>query len=246
MYSYIPKTRDVKAPAIVICLGGHFIKVPDIKVLPNLCHLFSNEVYHVIIPLRRGVIGLSSEWGQELYRRSGIVDVEDILLSTREFVDEFESSIDSNRLGLYGASYGGYSALLINGKHNKDLLFKSVVSHCGVCDLSTYQYHSSGNARDIMMEYGHTGDIEVYAKNVRDINPASFINDWNVPTLLVHTINDTTTWFGQSVNAYNDALNNTCCNTSLILTHGGHSYNISNEEAIEHSIITHFNTTLKS
>lgn len=241
-----PKTRAVKAPAIVICLGGPFLEVPDIKSLPHLYHHFSNEGYHVIIPLRRGVIGLSSEWERELYGRYGIADVEDILSSTREFVKEFESIIDYNRLGLYGASYGGYSALLINGKHNKDLLFKSVVSHCGVYDLSTYPYHSSGNARDVMMEYGHTDDIEDYTKNVRDINPASFVNNWNVPTLLVHTIDDTTTWFGQSVNAYNAALNNICCDISLILTHGGHSYNISKEEAIEGAIISHFNTTLKT
>jgi len=241
-----PKKRDIKAPAIVICLGGPFIKVPDIRFLPNLYHHFSNEGYHVIIPLRRGVIGLSSEWEQELYGRYGIADVEDILSSTREFVMEFEPTVDSNRLGLYGASYGGYSALLINGKHNKELLFKSVVSHCGVYDLSTYPFHSSGNARDIMMEYGHTDDIVAYAKNVIDINPASFVNDWNVSTLLVHTIDDTTTWFGQSVSAYNAALKNHCCNISLILTHGGHSYNISKEEAIEDAIVNHFNTALKT
>lgn len=241
-----PKNRNVKSPAIVICLGGPFLKVPDIKSLPHIYHHFSNEGYHVIIPLRRGVIGLSSEWEQELYGRYGIADVEDILSSTREFVIEFESLVDSNRLGLYGASYGGYSALLINGKHNKELLFKSVVSHCGVYDLSTYPSHSSGNARDIMMEYGHTDDIVAYATNVRDINPASFVNDWKVPTLLVHTIDDTTTWFGQSVNAYNAALNNTRCSTALLLTDGGHSYNINNKEAIEDAILNHFNKILKS
>lgn len=241
-----PKTRDVKAPAIVICLGGPFLEIPDIQSLPHLYHRFSNEGYHVIIPLRRGVIGISSEWEQELYGQYGITDVEDILSSTREFVIEFEPLIDSNKLGLYGASYGGYSALLINGKHNKDLLFKSVVSHCGVYDLSAYPYHSSGNARDAMMEYGHTDDMAAFTKNVRDINPASFVNDWVVPTLLVHTIDDTTTWFGQSVSAYNAALNNPHCNTSLILTEGGHSYNISNEEAIEYAIINHLNLTLKN
>lgn len=241
-----PQDRGVKSPAIVICLGGPFLKVPDIESLPHLYHHFSNEGYHVIIPLRRGVIGLCPEWEQELYGRYGIADVEDILSSTREFVLEFESIVDSNRLGLYGASYGGFSALLINGKHNNDLLFKSVVSHCGVFDLSSYPYHSSGNARDIMIEYGRTDDLEIYTMNVREINPASFINDWSVPTLLVHTIDDTTTWFGQSVNAYNAALNNTRCCTDLILSDGGHSYNISNEEAIEAAILNHFNKTLKS
>lgn len=240
-----PKEREVKSPAIVICLGGPFLKVPDIKALPHLYHHFSNEGYHVIIPLRRGVIGLSLEWEQELYGRYGIADVEDILSSTREFVIKFESIVDSNRLGLYGASYGGYSALLINGKYNKDLLFKSVVSHCGVFDLDSYPYHSSGNAHDIMIEYGSTDDIAAYTMNVREINPANFINDWSVPTLLVHTIDDTTTWFGQSVNAYNAALNNTRCIPVLILTDGGHSYNISNEEAIEDAILNHFNMTLK-
>lgn len=89
-------------------------------------------------------------------------------------------------------------------------------------------------------------DRAAYTMNVREINPASFINDWSVPTLLVHTIDDTTTWFGQSVNAYNAALNNTRCSTALLLTDGGHSYNISKEETIEHAIINHFNMTLKS
>ena len=82
----------------------------------TMYHHFSNEGYHVIIPLRRGVIGLSSEWEQELYGRYGIADVEDILSSTREFVMEFEPTVDSNRLGLYGASYGGTLPFLIK-KH---------------------------------------------------------------------------------------------------------------------------------
>lgn len=172
-----PKKQDVKAPTIVICPGGPYIKIPDIRFLPRLYHRFSEEGYHVIIPLRKGVIGLSSEWEKALSGNYGIVDVEDILASTREFVTEFKSIIDYNRLGLYGAS---------------------------------------------------------------------FVNYWEVPTLLVHTIDDTTTWFGQSVGAYNAVLNNARCNISLILTEGYHSYDNSNEEAIEEAIINHFNKTLKS
>lgn len=240
-----PKKQEVKAPAIVICPGGPYIKIPDIRYLPRLYHRFTDDDYHVIIPLRRGVVGLSPEWEKALSGNYGIVDVKDILASTREFVAEYESIIDYERLGLYGASYGGYSALLINGKHNNKLLFKAVVSHCGVFDLSTYPNHSSGNARDIMKEYGRTDDKAAYAGNVRDINPASFVNDWKVPTLLVHTIDDTTTWFGQSVAAYNAALKNPRCNISLILSEGGHSYDNSNEKAIEDAIINHFNKTLK-
>lgn len=236
-----PKKRDIKAPAIVICLGGPFIKIPDIRFLPNLYHRFSREGYHVIIPLRRGVVGLSSEWEKALYDRYGIADVEDILVATREMTAKFESTIDSTRLGLYGGSYGGYSALLINGKHNKDLLFKSVVSHCGVFDLSSYPCHSSGDSHDIMMEYGRTDVKSDYCNNVQNINPASFVNDWNVPTLLVHTIDDTTTWFGQSVYAYNAGLNNTRCDISLVLADGGHTYENNDEEAIEEVIINHFN-----
>lgn len=236
-----PKEQAVKAPAIVICLGGPFIKIPDIRFLPNLYHRFSREGYHVIIPLRRGVVGLSSEWEKALYDRYGIADVEDILVATREMTAKFESTIDSTRLGLYGGSYGGYSALLINGKHNKDLLFKSVVSHCGVFDLSSYPCHSSGDSHDIMMEYGRTDVKSDYCNNVQNINPASFVNDWNVPTLLVHTIDDTTTWFGQSVYAYNAGLNNTRCDISLVLADGGHTYENNDEEAIEEVIINHFN-----
>lgn len=238
----MPFGHNAVSPAIVVCPGGPYLPVPDLKNLPDLYGTMAERGYHVIIPLRRGIC-ISKEWENALAGNYGKADVDDIVTAAKEIVDDKTFNIDPQRVALYGASYGGYSSLLICGKHNGDLFFKSVVSHCGIYDLAEYPVHSSGNAQAIMNEYGSTTQYESYVKNVRFINPANYVGNWNVPVLLVHTIDDTTTWFGQSVKAYNAALEGH--NVSLVLAEGGHSYQIESEKEIYDEIIRFYDNSLR-
>ena len=240
----MPVDRNEVSPAIVICPGGPYSPIPDIVDLPDLYKRMSENGYHVIIPLRRGIVGISKQWENALARNYGIADVDDILSAAKEIVGDTSLNIDSQRIGLYGASYGGYSALLISGKHNEDSFFKSIVSHCGVYDLVEYPIHSSGDVRAIMKEYGNTTHYDAYAENVRFINPANYICNWNMPVLLIHTIDDMSTWFGQSVKAYNEALNKNKHDVSLILAEGGHTYKIKDERKVYDEILQFYNKNL--
>lgn len=148
--------------------------------------------------------------------------------------------MDINRIGLYGASYGGFASLLIAGKHNDTNMFKAIVSHCGMSDLERYPYECYGNPSDVMDYYA--GD-EDFLQKVKTISPYHYISRWSAPVLLVHTIDDTSVWFGQSVRAYNKGVMYSK-NVDLILAPGPHSYEIQNGEHLINLIIKFFSSNL--
>lgn len=230
-------------PAIVVCPGGPHSQVPQFGEMPIIADLLINNGFIVIYPLRRGISGMGKEWEEELIGNYGVSDVKDILTSITSIIKCGKYNIAENKIGLYGGSYGGYNALLIAGKYNQSRLFKAVCCHCGVYDLITYPHECLGSPHSIMMTYGGTQNEYAYKKRVEHINPASYVLSWVVPTLLVHTINDTATWFGQSVKAYNDSLKfgKDC---SLILAPGTHSYGIPNGKKLLSKICEFFKVNL--
>jgi dipeptidyl aminopeptidase/acylaminoacyl peptidase len=87
------------------------------------------------------------------------------------------------------------------------------------------------------MEY-YTG-VECFQDKARLVSPYSYIENWNSSVLLVHTIDDTSVWFGQSVRSYNKGVS---CgkDVRLILAPGPHSYDIPNAEHLFEEIIGFF------
>lgn len=234
-----PDIKRDKSPAIVVCPGGPFSSVPDLDGLPELYKLFAQAGFHVIIPMRRGIAGIRKEWELSLKGHYGSFDVADIIAATEEMVSGCDNIV-SSQIGLYGASYGGYSALLIAGKFNRRKLFNAIVCHCGVYDLENYPYQCSGIPADIMREYGNTTEFAAFQEQVTEINPRNFVGKWNVPVLLVHTLDDATTWFGQSVSAYNDAIKLGKKDVRLILTEGAHSYETPQKSVILSEIVNFY------
>lgn len=134
-----------KSPVTVICLGGPIIPIPDFMSADSIYRYFIQQGYALVIPLRRGISGISVEWEQALE-----------------------------------GHYGGY-------------------------------------------------DIE-----------KTYISNWDVPVLLVHHLNDTTTWVGQSVAAYNDALK-LKKQVALLIVQGPHTYDIPNKKILFHELTLFFN-----
>jgi len=92
-----------------------------------------------------------------------------------------------------------------------------------------------------MKAYGNTTDKSVYSERVKDISPKTFVSNWNVPILFIHHLNDTTTWVGQSVAAYNDALK-LRKDVTLLIVHGPHTYDIPQKKSLFLEIVTFFET----
>lgn len=222
------------APAIVICLGGPNIPIPDFDDESSIYEKFRQKGFYVIVPLRRGVIGISKEWTSSINRNAGKIDIEDLVKGMEFALSEYSAKIDSDRVGVYGASYGGFNSLLLAGMDVRKI--KAVVSHCGMSDLERYPFECYALPEDVMEYY--TG-VDCFHEKARYISPYRFIENWNSPVMLVHTLDDTSVWFGQSVRSYNKAVQ---CgkDVRLILAPGPHSYDIPHGEHLLDEIMLFF------
>ena len=182
---------------------------------------------------------MDKEWELALDGHYGEYDVDDTIAATDFVMLHHKDVIDTKNVFLYGGSYGGYVAGLIAGKVNSSKRYKAIVTHCGVYDLATYPWHCQGIPEETMKTYGNTTDKSVYSERVKDISPKTFVANWNVPILFIHHLNDTTTWVGQSVAAYNDALK-LRKDVTLLIVHGPHTYDIPQKESLFLKIVTFF------
>lgn len=237
----IMKKNTATCPAIVICLGGPIAPMPDFLDQSSIYYHFIKQGFALIIPLRRGVSGMGKEWERALEGHYGEYDVEDTIAATDSVMLHHSDVIDTKNVFLYGGSYGGYVVGLIAGKANSNKRFKAIVSHCGVYDIAIYPWHCQGIPEETMKAYGNTTDKSVYSERVKDISPKTFVSNWNVPILFIHHLNDTTTWVGQSVAAYNDALK-LRKDVTLLIVHGPHTYDIPQKKSLFLEIVTFFET----
>lgn len=226
-------------PAVVICLGGPLIQIPNIYEENSIYETLMNNGFALIIPLRRGVMGISPEWEAALEHHYGEYDIQDTIEATIFAITHHPEIIDKNRIYLYGGSYGGYVAELIAGKCNSGRFFKAIIAHCGVYDLALYPWHNQGIPEETMQTYGHTTERKEYMENVVELSPKSYVDNWNVPVLLIHHLNDMSSWFGQSVAAYNDALKKRK-KVDLIIVPGPHTYEIKHRDALFRQIVAFF------
>ena len=230
-----PQIEDKKslAGAIVVCLGGPEIDIPSFNDPDSIYAKFRAGGFYVIVPLRRGVKGISKEWEEGIMGNYGTTDVDDILKGTAFVLSKLQHRIDQNKIGIYGASYGGYTALLSVCRSS---LYKAAVSHCGMSDLIRYPYECSGNASDIMQTYSGKTIFSEFQAFAEEISPLYNVKFLNSPVLFVHSIDDRSVWFGQSVRTYNECVR-LHIDAELILTPGSHSYDIPNADNLIDYII---------
>ncbi len=226
------------APAVVICLVGPNITIPHFDDDTSVYEKFRQKGFYVIVPLRRGVIGISKEWTAAINGNAVRADVEDVFRGMEFALNKYSADIDAGRVGVYGGSYGGFTGLLLAGKDICNGKIKAVVSHCGMSDLERYPFECYALPEDVMAYY--TG-VDCFYEKAKYVSPYRCIENWNSSVLLVHTIDDTSVWFGQSVRSYNKAIQ---CGKDvyLILAPGPHSYDIPNGEYLFDEIIGFFLT----
>lgn len=221
--------------AVTICLGGPYSEIPDLCSGDYISDFFRNNGYYVIIPLRRGTRGISYRWEHSIDGRYGAVELDDIVKGTTTILSRYPM-IDPSHIFLYGGSYGGYSAYLIAEKYKN--IFRSVIVFCGMYDLESYPFECGADPKDVMVSYSGFADYESYSNLVKAINPRRIIQNLKIPLLIIHTLQDTSVWFGQAVRAYNDSIMNGL-NVKLVLANGHHSYDNDARSAI-HTIMLEF------
>ena len=171
-----------KYPALLYCQGGPQSAVSQYFSYRWNFRVMASHGYMVVAPNRRGLPGFGEEWNAQISRDWGGQAMKDYLVAIDSSVAQIPS-IDKERLGAVGASYGGYSVYYLAGIHNNR--FKTFVSHCGLFNLESW-YGTTEEmffaSHDIGDPYWTANNKELFAKN----SPHNYVDKWNTPMLVIH------------------------------------------------------------
>ncbi len=171
-----------KYPALLFCLGGPQGTTPFYSFRWNL-QLMASQGYIVVAPDRRGVFGNGTKWVEDISKKWG-GQVMDDYLSAIDNVSA-ENYVDKDRMGCVGASYGGYSAYMLESLHNGR--FKTFIAHDGLFDLKSWTGTTEElwfASHDVGLPYWNRSD-KAAQKSLAKYSPSNYIEKWNTPIMIV-------------------------------------------------------------
>ena len=156
-----------KAPMVVMIHGGpHGPR--DYWMFDGEVQLFANRGYAVLQINYRGSGGYGDKFEQAGYLQWGGKMIQDIIDGTQHAINTYP--IDENRMCLYGASYGGYAALMAAVRAPDT--YKCTIGYVGIYDLN-YAYAYS----DTMQALGGEAYLNiVIGTNKQQLNEYSPVN----------------------------------------------------------------------
>ena len=224
---YPPEFDDSKTyPAIEIVLGGpQGTNSQDWSYRWNY-RLMAQQGYVVILPNRRGTTAFGQAWKEEISGDYCGLNMQDYLSAGRYI----KAKPFVGKLACVGASYGGYSAYMLEGLHGD--LYDCFIAHAGIFDeqmlwFSTEEMWFANWDNGGLTEYAYTpgqtgpaGDGITFGgmqqagapyattpKAVRHYanSPASMVTKWHTPILCIHGMMDFRIPYDQGMAAFNAA-----------------------------------------
>ena len=192
-----------KYPTLLYCQGGPQSPLTQFYSFRWNFQLMAANGYIVVAPNRRGMQGHGVEWNEQISKDWGGQVMNDYLSAIDDVAKE--SYVDKARLGCVGASYGGYSAFYLAGIHNNR--FKTFIAHDGVFNTQSM----FGTTEEVFFNNWDFGgaywekDNKVAHKTYTDFNPASHVDKWNTPILIIQGGIDFRVPIGQSQEAFQAA-----------------------------------------
>ncbi len=176
---------DGPHPVIISIHGG-----PESQYRPGFSSTYQywlNELgAAVIAPNVRG----SSGYGREYVMMDNVFNREDSVRDIGALLDwvETQPDLDSDRVVVFGGSYGGYM-VLASMVHYSDRLAGGV-NIVGISDFRTFLENTAGYRRDLRRaEYGDERDPDV-AAFFEEISPARRAADITAPLFIIQGLND--------------------------------------------------------
>lgn len=181
-FMYIPKTTSGKMPVLVQVHGG-----PEGQYQPGFAPLTQYFVYHgyiVIWPNVRGSTGYGKSY-QALDDAEKRMDSVEDLKYLHKYLNSFDF-IDSSKIALMGASYGGYMTLA--GLTFQADLWAAGVDIVGISNFVTFLENTSSWRRALReAEYGSLAN---HTELLKSISPYNSIEKLKAPLFIIHGAND--------------------------------------------------------
>jgi len=140
-YLTLPLGKDKNLPTVVLPHGGPHAR--DYWGYHSQVQMLANAGYAVIQVNFRGSTGYGKSFEKAGYGHWGTKIQDDIILATNYAIQQGIS--DKERLCIFGASFGGYSAL--QSAIRKPDLFKCAIGYVGVYDLP--MLYNEGDIKDL-------------------------------------------------------------------------------------------------
>ncbi|RAP57098.1 alpha/beta fold hydrolase [Oleiagrimonas sp. MCCC 1A03011] len=176
----LPRGVSGHAPMVVIVHGGPYLIRDDWTFDPET-QLLATHGYAVLHVNFRGSGGSGLDFVERGYRQWGKAMQNDVTDATRWAIKQ--GLADPDRICIYGASYGGYAALM--GAALQPKLYRCAIGYAGVYDLARLYRWGDIHRSDYGMHYLHT----VLGLDKRELaahSPAELADRIKVPVLLAH------------------------------------------------------------
>jgi len=160
-------------------------------------NIWAANGYVVYILTPQGAYGFGQKFSAKHVNDWGEITAKEIIKGTKEFI-KTHSFVDSEKIGIIGASYGGFETMNLITKTD---IFAAAISHAGISALSSYWgegYWGFG--------YSAVASAESYPWNNRKLyvehSPLFNADKINTPLLLLHGDSDTNVPVGESYQMY--------------------------------------------
>lgn len=215
-----------KYPAIEIVLGGPQSTNSQDWSYRWSYRLMAQQGYVVILPNRRGTTAFGQEWKEQISGDYAGLNMQDYLVAGRYI----KSQPYVDKLACVGASYGGFSAYMLEGLHGD--LYDCFIAHAGIFDekqlwFTTEEMWFANWDNGGLTEYAYTpgqvgpaGDGVTFggmqqagapyastpkAKRHYASDPSSMVTKWHTPILCIHGGMDFRIPYEQGMAAFNAA-----------------------------------------
>lgn len=179
-----PATGEGPRPLVVVPHGGPEMR--DHLTFDPFAQAFAAQGWLVLQPNFRGSSGYGRRFAEAGYRQWAKRMQDDVTDAVKDLVER--GIADPERIAIYGASYGGYAALM--GAIVTPDLYRAAVSVAGVSDLrGMIAYVRKEDGADAAThEYWlkSIGDPRAEREAIDAVSPIRRIDEVGIPVLLMH------------------------------------------------------------
>ena len=197
--------------------------------------------YIVYVLQPSGATGFGQDFSALHVNGWGFDAIDDIIDGSKKFLASHPSA-DAENVGCIGASYGGYTTMLIQTRTD---IFKTAISHAGISSITSYwgegYWGYTYNAGAAKNSYPWNRK-DIYVENSPVYNADKFQNS----ILLLHGTDDTNVPVGESLQYY-AALNLLGKDVEMVLVDGQDHWIVDYDKRIQwhYTIISWFDNKLK-
>jgi dipeptidyl aminopeptidase/acylaminoacyl peptidase len=188
-YLTLPKGYTIESaknlPVVINPHGGPWARDgwgfnPEIQFL-------ANRGYAVLQMNFRGSTGYGREFWEASFKKWGREMQNDITDGTKWLINK--GIADSNRIAIYGGSYGGYATLM--GLVKEPDLYAAGVDYVGVSNMFTFMKTIPPYWEPMLeMMYEMVGDIEKDSTMLKEVSPVFHVDKIKAPLFIVQGRND--------------------------------------------------------